>query len=146
MLKEFRRWLVQEEYNQKLENDKRKHLTSITRHSTSYVWIENLLQTPLEDHRKYCLLHILIPYLVNVKGLSNEAVSRVIGDWLSKCNTVKALKFNPAQEIRNRIKYVKDYNPMSLTKLQKDNDDLYRLLTDRIESSNRTTVLYRETK
>lgn len=32
-------------------------------------WIEKLLQTPIEDHRKFCLWRILIPYLVNIKGI-----------------------------------------------------------------------------
>jgi hypothetical protein len=35
-------------------------------------WIENLLQTPLEDHGKYCLWRILIPYLVNIRKLKAE--------------------------------------------------------------------------
>ena len=73
---------------------------------------------------KYCLLHILVPYLVNVKRLSPEEVSQVVVAWLSKCNTVNPLDFNPTAEIKNRIKHVKDFKPMSLSKLQTENMSL----------------------
>ena len=32
-------------------------------------WIEDLLRLPLDDYRYFCLWKILIPYLVNVKGI-----------------------------------------------------------------------------
>ena len=31
-------------------------------------WIEKLLKTPIEDHRKFSLWRILVPYLVNVNA------------------------------------------------------------------------------
>lgn len=36
--------------------------------STHYKWIEKLLETPIEDGRKYALWKILCPYLVNIKS------------------------------------------------------------------------------
>lgn len=132
LLKEFRRWLVQEEYNQKIKNKKRENSKPLFKSSSASYWIEKLLQTPLEDHRKYCLLHILVPYLINVKGLSSEEVLPVIASWLSGCNSVKPLDFDCSKEIKNRIRYVKSYKPLSFSKLQDDNNDLYRLLTDQI--------------
>lgn len=128
LLKDFRRWLIQEEYNQRIVNNKRKHSRPAIRWSNTYRWIENLLQTPVEDNRKYCLLHIIVPYLVNVKNLSSEEVSHVIMDWLSTCSRLRPLDFDPSTEIRNRIKYVKDFKPISMSKLQTENLKLYQLL------------------
>ena len=96
LLKDFRRWLVQEEYNQKIEISKMsKNLRGTRKISNNYKWIENLLQTPIDDHRKYSVFHIMVPYHVNTKALSKEEVSRVIVHWLSKCNRVKPLDFGP---------------------------------------------------
>ncbi|WP_161486170.1 DNA primase noncatalytic subunit PriX [Candidatus Nitrosocosmicus hydrocola] len=133
LLKYFRRWIVQEEVNQRIIDQRRKNFRSKTRLSTSYSWVENLLQTPLEDHRKYCLVHILAPYLVNVKRLSQEESSELVLPWLSKCNTVRSLDFNPSTEIKNRLRYVGDFRPISLAKLKNDNLDLYRSLNNPID-------------
>jgi hypothetical protein len=132
LLKEFRRWLVQEEINRRTENKKKRYSRSIGRLHNTYSWIENLLQISLEDNRKYCLRHIIVPYLVNVKGLPLSEVSSIIVDWLLKCNTVNRLSFDPSTEIKNRIKYVGDFKPMSFSKMRSDNNDLFRLLADRI--------------
>ena len=40
--------------------------------SIHYKWIEKLLETPIEDGRKYTLWKILCPYLVNVKKFQYE--------------------------------------------------------------------------
>jgi len=129
LLKDFRRWIVQEEYNQRIESSQRRVLRSITRKSNTYPWIENLLQISLDDHRKYCIFHILVPYLVNVRGLSSEEVKKILGDWLSKCNKENPLNFNHVAEIERGIKYVRNFRPMSLAKLQTNNKDLYRILS-----------------
>ncbi|KAA2279062.1 DNA primase noncatalytic subunit PriX [Candidatus Nitrosocosmicus sp. SS] len=104
-------------------------------------WIEKLLETPLEDYRKYCIFHILVPYLVNVRGLSPEKVSQVVVAWLSKCNTIKPLGFDPSAAAKNQIKYVRHYKPMSLVKLQTENRDLYQLLTNQNEIHFRNPLL-----
>ncbi|HET7644305.1 MAG TPA: hypothetical protein VFK40_12410 [Nitrososphaeraceae archaeon] len=52
------------------------------------LWIEKLLQTPIEDRRKYCLWHILCPYLMNVKKLSYEESFLILEEWLKKCNQI----------------------------------------------------------
>jgi hypothetical protein len=135
LLKDFRRWLVQEELDQRIVNRKRKHNRPMVRLYNIYTWIEKLLQIPLEDHRKYCLRHIIVPYLVNVKDLPLAEVSCVIVDWMSKCNSVNPLSFDPLTEIKNRTRYVRDFKPMSLSKLERDNYDLYRLLSGRISQS-----------
>ncbi len=129
-LKDFRRWITQEEYNQKLIIKKRMYCRPAKRLFNTYAWIENLLQTPLEDHRRYCIFHILVPYLVNVKRLSAEEVSRIIIDWLSKCGRVRSLDFDLSTEINNHIKYVKKYKPMGHLKLKEENPELYKIMFD----------------
>ena len=55
------------------ENIKKRKNVSVKSlyHSSSiqYDWIENLLDTPIEDGRKYTVWKILCPYLVNIKEL-----------------------------------------------------------------------------
>jgi hypothetical protein len=134
LLKDFRRWITQEELDQKRKiiRLKSKNFNNLSEKSDRIIWIEKLLQTPLKDHRKYCLLHILVPYLVNAKRLPPEEASRIVSTWLSKCNTARPLDFDPSREIKNRIKYVRGFKPMSLVKLQRENNDLYRIVTTRI--------------
>jgi hypothetical protein len=91
-------------------------------------WIEKLLQTPLSDHRKYCIFHILVPYLLNIRKISVEECTKLLDLWVSRCNKIRPVDFNPSIEIKNRIKYVKDFKPMSLSKLQTVNLELYRLI------------------
>lgn len=49
-----------------------------------YEWIEKLLETPIEDGRKYALWKILCPYLVNVKKLEYEQSYQILKTWLKK--------------------------------------------------------------
>ena len=60
-------------------------------HSTiQYEWIEKLLETPIEDGRKYALWKILCPYLVNIKKLEYEESFKILKTWLEKCNMTKS--------------------------------------------------------
>jgi hypothetical protein len=45
-----------------------------TTNSTIIRWIENLLQTPLDDYRKYVIWRILVPYLINIRKYSTDKV------------------------------------------------------------------------
>ena len=54
-------------------------------HSTThYEWIEKLLETPIEDGRKYALWKILCPYLVNIKKLEYEQTFSILKDMVRK--------------------------------------------------------------
>jgi hypothetical protein len=57
-------------------------------------WVERLLQTPLPEHRKYCIWRILAPYFINVKHLSFDDSYDKIYQWLDKCNQLKKLDFD----------------------------------------------------
>lgn len=94
-------------------------------------WIDKLLETPIHDHRYYCLWHILIPYLVNIKGLSEQEVISILTEWLDKCNKINKISWRYPQRIKEQLRYNKDYLPISLENLKKKNFDLYKLLLKR---------------
>lgn len=52
-------------------------------------WIESLIQTPISDSRKYCVWRILVPYLINVRKLSDEEAFSAILEWLERCNLIR---------------------------------------------------------
>ena len=93
--------------------------------SIHYKWIEKLLETPIEDGRKYTLWKILCPYLVNIKKLEYEESFEILKTWLEKCNNLRKLDFNLDREIKDKLKYVKHYNPISIQTLKNDNRNLY---------------------
>lgn len=96
----------------------------------SIPWIEKLLQTPIADNRKYVIWRILVPYLFNIKMLSEAEVSEIIQTWLNKCRALRSLDFNAnyltKQNIRNRSSYL----PISFTKLSSENYALYNIISE----------------
>jgi hypothetical protein len=60
-----------------------------------YEWIENsLLRTPIADHRKYSIDHLLAPFLVNIKKFNHDESSSTMIDWIMSCNDVMMLHPN----------------------------------------------------
>jgi hypothetical protein len=92
-------------------------------------WIEKLLRTPIEDRRNYCLWAILVPYLLNVKHLSEEDTFNILKEWLEKCDELKRLSFAPEPKIYSTIKGNKGYKPISFSKLKEENNNLFNILT-----------------
>lgn len=97
---------------------------------TTITWIEKLLQTPIKDHRYFCLWHILIPYLVNIKKLPRNEVIFIIVEWLDKCNKTNKIRWKYPQRINEQLRYDKGFPPISLENLKKENFALYKLLDD----------------
>jgi hypothetical protein len=91
-------------------------------------WIENLLQTPIEDGRKQCLWRILCPYLVNIRKLTNEESTDLLKEWTNKCDKIKRIDFDANSYIKNDLRYVKEYLPPSTQKLKNQYTDLYHIL------------------
>jgi len=54
-----------------------------------YEWVEKLLNTPIADGRKICIGLAIAPYLVKVKDLEPEEATKIIEDWLSKCEKLR---------------------------------------------------------
>jgi len=67
--------IITNELNEKKKNEERKG---------TIVWIEKLLQNPgiVSDGRKRMLLHLIIPYLLTVKGLSEAEAEEKCRAWL----------------------------------------------------------------
>ena len=91
-------------------------------------WIEKLLQTPISDHRYYCLWHILIPYLVTIRGLPEQEVIHTLNQWLEDCNKLNRIRWKYPQKIKDQLRNEKGYPPISLQNLKKENFLLYKLL------------------
>jgi hypothetical protein len=103
----------------------------------SIEWIEQLLQRPLHEHRKYCVWRIFAPYFINVKHLSFDSSYDKIYHWLEMCNELKALDFDPETKINKSLDSAIDigYMPISLHNpskepmtLKTDNRELYDII------------------
>ena len=95
-----------------------------------YVGLRNLLQTPLEDYRKFVVWRILTPYLINIRKCSADEAYGIIGNWLDKCSHLRRLQFNPKYMIKYNINPAKNggYLPISLEKLKIENPNLYNVV------------------
>ena len=92
--------------------------------------IEKLLQTPLDDYRKFVVWRILSPYLINTRKYSTDESYEVIKNWHDKCSQLRSLDFNPNYYMikRNTKSAMKlRYLPISLEKLKTENAYLYNL-------------------
>ncbi len=107
---------------------KRKPNIEFKGDSNKIAWIDKLLETPIPDHRYFCLWHILLPYLVNIKKLPRDEVISILTDWLDACNRLNTVRWNYPQRIKEQIRYAKDYAPISLENLKIENLQLYKLL------------------
>jgi hypothetical protein len=131
LTKDFRRWLVQQEINERISNKKNnfyKDKLSYSKSIRTIAWIEKLLQTPILDYRKYCLWRIFAPYLINVKKIDKDNAFENMEKWLVKCNEIQKLQFNHKIKIKEYIRYVKEYLPISKSKLKDENFDLFLII------------------
>ena len=134
VLRDFRTWLVSEKINDKLvEKRSWKYKSSKSTHHnwTSIIpWLEKLLQTPIEDHRKYSLWRIIFPYLFNIKKMQDSEVISIVQMWLDNCAKLRPLDFNPNYLIRQNIRNSNKnrYLPISFEKLRTENNELYDII------------------
>ncbi len=140
LLRDFRRYLIQQKFNDTFKDVKLKRkrfgycypasrTTTTTSHSIR--WIDSLLETPIEDHRKYAMWRVIAPYLMNVRKLSHEEAFNVLRDWLNKCHQLKRLDFNVNQKIKNDLESVISYRPISFSNLKEENRELYNTLVSK---------------
>ena len=96
----------------------------------SILWIEKLLQTPIDDYRKNSVNLILAPYLVNIKKLSYDTALNIINDWLTKCGKLRQLDQNFDYTVRYALKYSRKngQRPLKLDTLKSKNLMLYNLV------------------
>jgi hypothetical protein len=56
-------------------------------------WIEKLLQTPIDDYRKFVVWRILAQYLINIRECSADVAFDIINNWLDTCRRLRQLDF-----------------------------------------------------
>lgn len=136
LLRDFRRYLIQMQLDE-INHHHRSRSWDIAK-PTSIGWIERLLQTPIEDNRRYCVWRILAPYLVNVKGLSDEESYYIIILWLQKCSLLRKLSFDPRFTTKQNIHNTRrvGYYPISYGVLKQENTNLHKLLSNEGYSFN----------
>jgi hypothetical protein len=134
LLRDFRRWLIDEKVKERrMLNSRMAHTHTQAINSSSTIWwIEKLLQTPIDDHRKYAVWHIVVPYLINIRKLAGDEAIDIARRWLDKCNSLRRLDFNPNNMIRPNISKVKrvGYLPISLGNLKTKNNYLYKTINE----------------
>ena len=76
--------LIEELINEEISGEKKAEKKP--RGPSKVKWIEEIFQTPerVRDGRKRLLLHVIIPYLITVKGLSEEEAMMCAGEWVEK--------------------------------------------------------------
>ncbi len=94
----------------------------------SYRWIERILSNPLPDIRHRTVNLILAPYLVNIKGISEEDAVNIITEFIEKCRQINPDTKINSSYIKYQCKYAKTkgLKPLSLEKAR----DLYRGVLD----------------
>jgi hypothetical protein len=70
---------------------------------TKYWYIDKLLQTPLEDYRKLSIDLLLVPFLITIKGMSDDVATRTIMHWLQRCTVLRPLDFDAEERVRSKI-------------------------------------------
>jgi Primase X len=132
LLRDFRRHLIDLQLKESLQQLKRpKSLRSVHGNNISDTinWIEQLLQIPIDDHRKYCIWRILSPYLLNIKMLSEQEAFDIINQWLECCSKLRRIDFNAYQRIKDGLESAADgYLPINFEKLRDENPRLYDIL------------------
>ena len=119
LLREFRLYLADGDIKNKMEfieqeqkngqyNKSNNYQFTTYEIPKSYQWIESLLQTPIPDHRKFTIDLVLAPYLINMIHLSFNQTYSILGDWILKCNTFRALKPSINYFLDYRIKLAID--------------------------------------
>jgi hypothetical protein len=141
LIDEFISYLIQKKIDQQkqrqkilIERSKNKFVGSS---SNYYIWIENLIQTPIEDYRKLVIDLVLAPYLINIRKLSFEESYTTIKNWLDKCNELQRLdnyrnfEYRIEYQLKNAMN--KQIGPMSLEKIKTDPtySELYQILKNK---------------
>jgi hypothetical protein len=95
LLSDFVGYLVNEKAHELIDTTKAtaKYKTRINSNSNpSYInWIEQLIQTPMPEHRKFVVWMILPQYLINIRKMTHEQSNTIINNWLDECNILRRL-------------------------------------------------------
>jgi hypothetical protein len=138
LLRDFRRYLIQEKIDNNIAERKTSSPnTKIT--STKCLWIETLLDTSIEDYRKYAIRRIIAPYLINIRKLAYNDAFSIAKNWLNNCNKVRPLDFNPNTKIKDALRAATRvaYLHIGFSDLKSENGELYKHISNRIGNSSK---------
>ena len=111
----------------KLPEEKNK-----TEHNNQkYAYIEELLAKPVKDGRHRLLWMVLTPYLITIKGLTNEDATTKLVDYSKKSGDKRDLKTVVLENIR-RVNH-NHLLPPTLYTLKKRHPDIYEILPPEIK-------------
>ena len=130
LLRYFQPWLINEKIEQRKQLNSKTARTQTVNSTATFRWIEKLLQTPIDDYRRFALWRILVPYLINIRKCSDDEAYETIKNWLDRCSQLRRLEFNPNYMIKYNINTAKrnGYLPISLEKLKIESTYLYNIL------------------
>ncbi len=80
---------------------------SIKADERRYDWIAKLLATPIADVRHRVVNLVLAPYLVNVKGMSEDDAVKAIADYIERCKQIDPTTRVNESYIRYQCRYAK---------------------------------------
>jgi hypothetical protein len=101
MLGSFYAWVVNQKVNALEDRRKlRKFIVSGPPFVATIPWIEILLQTPMDGHRKFVMWQIITSYSINMRKLSYKESSHTIRQWLRKSNALSKLDFDGDQRVK----------------------------------------------
>ena len=92
------------------------------------------LNTQISDFRKNSINLILAPYLINIKKISFNESSKILLEWIEKCDSLKKIDFNPKYIVKYAINYTnqKKIPPIKLETLRERNIELYIQLKSKL--------------
>ena len=130
LLRQFRRWLIDEKIEQRRQMNSRVARPQTINSTSTIWWIEKLLQTPIYDYRKLAVWRILVPYLINIRHISDDEAYDIYGAGLTNV-ILYGGNFNPDYMIRYNINSTKrgGYLPISEEKLKTGYSYLYKTTT-----------------
>jgi hypothetical protein len=103
------------------------------RKSNKIKWIEKLLNLAICDSRKFCIWHILVPYLKNILLFTLDKTRKIIVKWSKSCNELRALNFDIEKMIESEFNKEKDYKPISFDNLHERNPELYQQISAKLD-------------
>jgi hypothetical protein len=106
---------------------------------TKRLWIETLLDTPIEDYRKYAIRRIIAPYLINIRKLAYDDAFNTIKNWLDNCDKERPLDFNANIKIKDTLRAATrvGYLHIGFSDLKSENGELYKQISNRIGNSSK---------
>jgi hypothetical protein len=139
LLRDFRRYLIQEKIDNNVAVRKWSRLSPTAKATTpaKRLWIEILLDTPIEDYREEAIRRIIAPYLINIRKHAYDDAFNIMKNWLNNCDKVKPVDFNANVRIKDVLRAATrvGYLPMAFNDLKAENEELYGHISNRLRIS-----------